>query len=781
MPRVPSEFVPQVPLQDGQMPAYQAPEVVPMRSFAGEQQAEMGNTMRNTGNVVWRIGQIIQDEINEASIKEADVKFAAAANDILKGENGYLTTANKEAETRFGDADSALRSAANTILDGLDNDAQRTTFRQIAGRSLLQYESQMADHRNKQVREFKRRESALRADMRADQAALVYDLHGETADYFEEVDAALDEARTVGTMDGLPTNSDQMKELERSTVIRSARGITRKLADRKDFQGALDYLDGLVRNSSSDNPQERRRGLREVDVEQIRSALMDRRSDQSSREFVESALTWGTQDTPSGTSNFLDPADSGERTVSDNGLMVTYKVSEGMPVRAPGNVVVESVDGDSIILTDNKGWTFRMNNVRPAAIDGRVPRVGDQIAKGKLVGIAVGKPTGPGSEGYSTFDYEASFGGEKRNPTTVNWTQPADGPVVPKKPVKLSQLIDMIDSSGMDIDTKRKAREYGKARFAEEAQYFGIKNAEVVGALKIKVAQENAANLQRPQPEKVFMTRSQLLDWIPEADRAFVTAEDIDSVMGDTETSIQARLLFAEGKMTRETLGQLRGAISNEDFRRYSEAVSNPKYANVSIPNNLLTEALYTAKLDHLVSPRKNSADEKRALFLRNELNRFIAQRQVAKGGEFEGEELQDLMDEFLQLMVAVPGGWFGGTTAVPYGGLLPEDEPSATSIGVPGGELSLPAMRQAVTWLNEAQFPVTTENIRAMTDGMMSLNDFGLTANERNKGYRPPSQLERLAVLDRMKSLNMKLTVENFKVAWKQILDWQKAMTADQ
>ena len=45
MPRIPSEFVPGAALQDGALPPVQAPgEVVPMRSYAGEQQAEMGNS-----------------------------------------------------------------------------------------------------------------------------------------------------------------------------------------------------------------------------------------------------------------------------------------------------------------------------------------------------------------------------------------------------------------------------------------------------------------------------------------------------------------------------------------------------------------------------------------------------------------------------------------------------------------------------------------------------------------------------------------------------------------
>ena len=75
MPTVPSSFVPQADTQDrGEVPL-QAPGVEPVRNLAADQQVQLGEAMTRVGNVAWNVGSNIQDAIDEAGAKAADVQF----------------------------------------------------------------------------------------------------------------------------------------------------------------------------------------------------------------------------------------------------------------------------------------------------------------------------------------------------------------------------------------------------------------------------------------------------------------------------------------------------------------------------------------------------------------------------------------------------------------------------------------------------------------------------------------------------------------------------------
>ena len=73
MPTVPTSFTPQVDVSTQGMPALEAPGVSAMRNAAPEQMQEMGRAQIQAGMTAYKIGERIQDEINEAETKAADV------------------------------------------------------------------------------------------------------------------------------------------------------------------------------------------------------------------------------------------------------------------------------------------------------------------------------------------------------------------------------------------------------------------------------------------------------------------------------------------------------------------------------------------------------------------------------------------------------------------------------------------------------------------------------------------------------------------------------------
>jgi hypothetical protein len=779
MPRIPSEFVPGAALQDGALPPVQAPgEVVPMRSYAGEQQAEMGNVMRNTGNVVWRIGQIVQDEMNEARVKASDVEFTNMANDLLEGKEGYLNTRGLTADRTFVDYETALKERANGILDSLDNDAQRNVFRQLAARTISQANSQMAKHRNTELRTYLVNETAARIDSKADAAVRAFDLHRFGPDYVQNIGAVNESVDQLASMRGIPLNSDQGIALRQSAMMRVVQGVTRKLADRNDYESALEYLDQVVSHSKSPDDKERKLGLKESEVAEIRSALMARRTPQMIKELVTSAYKTGQPNTPSGTHNMVAPVDNGEATISDDGLSVSYKVSDNMPVRAPTDVTVESINEAEgrVILVDKSGYTFTMVGVTARHADGTPMKLGDKVQKGKMIGFASADSDEPGS---ATFTYQASFAGTPRNPLTVNWLTPAEGPVTGKPPTKLSDLLSIIDNAGLSPENVASAKQFARQLWAQGDAEMEIKRAEVTYGLKIAAAEVDAANRALPvdqQDKRVVINEA----WLREqagADSPYVDAKMIDEVLETTETSAQARVMFASGRMTKSALRALRGAISNEDFRTYDAAVNDPKYQKVTVPQGLLDVMLHKADLGHLVNPTKGTTDEKRAMFLREGLNNWLAQKQVEFGRELERkEELPQAIAEYLNYQVErtrsflsfdyLMPDWTG-----PRGAVLPDEESSVRAKFGKGTFYDIDRADKLTATLNSLGYPISEGNVVALDGIITDLANIDTNKDGSATGIQKPTEQDINMILSVIQMRGRPLEQAEARAVWSEIL----------
>jgi hypothetical protein len=769
MPRVPSQFVPQVNLQDGALPPVQAAEVVPMQSYAGEQQARLGQATERLGNVTWRIGQIIQDEMNEARIKEAEVQLGSAAMKILKGQNGYLTTEGKVAETSFMPAADALDTEATKIRDELDNDMQRTMFTQLAQRNLLQYKGVMADHRNRKVREYNIEASSARADMYVDNAVQIYDLNGESSEYRQAVHTVNTEIDHMAALQGLPLNSPQAKALRQSAMTKIARGVVRRLADKKNFADAIGYIDQLVEFGKSSDPVQQRLGIKEADVAEVRSALLSAQADQTVKEVAMSVFMTGQPNTPSGTHNMVNPVEGGAMTVADDGLSVKYSMPEGTPVRAPANVTVESVSGGNVILVDNTGYTFRMEGVSAKDMSGRALKVGDKIQKGKLVGFAASDKDNPG---YASFTYLTTFNGIPRNPTTVNQLKPATGPVSSARPKTMSEGFKIIDAAGLPVDQRQRAKEYLKYLFTQSQLEMDAKRAEVEYGLKLAVAEQEAKNSQAAVQDKIVIDESWLRDKAGD-DVTYFDSEMRDSLLGATETSYSARLLFESGQMTRTALNELRGKISNVDFAMYHKAVNDPKYQKVTIDQGMLSSVLIDAKLEEYIDPPKGSTAERRALKLRENARIWLAERQVEKGEELTPDEKRQSLMEFLQYEATIKGWW---NKTVPRGALRPADAEAAV---VKFGELEYEVVAgdYLMRLLNTNGFPATTENAVALDEIIYNLKSLGQTAEDRSLSLTAPTPADIQLILSVMRQRDVPLTQVEAEKVYREISAIRKQM----
>jgi hypothetical protein len=120
MPTVPIIDSPSVSPEVGNAQPFVAPGVEPVKNFAPDQMVKQGTAVQNAGNTMMKIGEMIQDQIDDANTKAADSWYTSQAQNVLfdkdsgylnsigiKAKDGYAPTQEKLAKLR-SDAEVAL-------------------------------------------------------------------------------------------------------------------------------------------------------------------------------------------------------------------------------------------------------------------------------------------------------------------------------------------------------------------------------------------------------------------------------------------------------------------------------------------------------------------------------------------------------------------------------------------------------------------------------------------------------------------------------------------------
>ena len=250
MPTVPTSFVPQVaPQAPGEIGQFQAPGVQPMENLAGPQVARFGQAMTAAGNAAFRLGSAIQDGIDDATTKQADVLAVRGMQQVA---DRFLGTMGQQSEKEFEAAMGQLSQAGAAAMDTLQNDTQRAMFSPILARNMAMYQSRMSQHRNGQVRVWNTNEAVARSEVNADNAIFAYqqkdevDANGRPVGmirYAAYADTAVDEARKAGELMGYAPDSAQMQQLEQKVNDRIATGVVQSLVSQGKFAEAQEFLD----------------------------------------------------------------------------------------------------------------------------------------------------------------------------------------------------------------------------------------------------------------------------------------------------------------------------------------------------------------------------------------------------------------------------------------------------------------------------------------------------------------------------------------------------------
>lgn len=264
MPTVPTTFVPQVaPPEGGDIGNFVAPGVQPMEDFTGRQVERLGQTMVQAGNVAFRVGSAMQDAIDEANAKAADVLGIRGATPLMQQ---YLNTSGRDAEAQYEATLNGVRGALMAPADGMPNKTSRAMYEQVAARNMAQFEAQLNSHRLRQSKVYAANEAAARADARSDMAIMAHMQRDEidpmtgqrigmTA-YEANLGVALREVENAARLNGIPDDSAQMAAARQAVYDKVTQGVVGQYLESKDYAGAEAFLNDMAERQAV-NPKVR--------------------------------------------------------------------------------------------------------------------------------------------------------------------------------------------------------------------------------------------------------------------------------------------------------------------------------------------------------------------------------------------------------------------------------------------------------------------------------------------------------------------------------------------
>jgi len=387
MPTVPTSFVPQADIssQAGVAP-FEATPGQPAQNLAAGQAVELGNAMVQAGNVEYRIGAIMQDNLNDGNAKRALTQWQAQAQDVLRGQNGYFNAYGKDADTNYQATQDALSSSANSVMDGLGNDTQKAMFMQAASSHMTQYRAQMLDHKSKEAFRYAANESQAYVTSLTSEAINNSEFRDQvdqkgnpTGPFNAAAMAAIKQTRKWATSVGIPVNSQQMLELERNVTTAITGGVVNRLMLKDEYQAALDYV----------VEQKDKNYIDEKAAQSLLTSVSANRDRQMASQIEESISLYGTTTTTAGTSNNELPVKGGEyalvtRPGKDGatlfvGASITADV--GTPVVSPSDGIVIGKTGKETVIRMNDG-----SEVFFEGIDKSQLFEGQRLKRGEAIG-----------------------------------------------------------------------------------------------------------------------------------------------------------------------------------------------------------------------------------------------------------------------------------------------------------------------------------------------------------------------------------------------------------
>jgi len=232
-----------LPTQDatvGNMPAFQAPGVEPMRNFTGEQIQKAGQAVQSAGLTVVKIADRLQGELDDAQTKELYNSVASRVDEI---ETRYLTLKGKDAVDAAMKTRQDIEAAFEDVMGKAQNDVQRIMLRNSANVRLRSANSSIIKHSLVEQRDYDVKESGAQVDTFVNDA-IRYSAgwrspDGDFAIYYG---AAKDGANKLADKLGYEAKSAQREQLILKATNQIHGQVVQTQIDAQNLDQARDYL-----------------------------------------------------------------------------------------------------------------------------------------------------------------------------------------------------------------------------------------------------------------------------------------------------------------------------------------------------------------------------------------------------------------------------------------------------------------------------------------------------------------------------------------------------------
>jgi len=622
MPTVPTTFVPQVtPPGGGDIGQFQAPAVEPMRNYTGEQVQQFGQQLTRAGMTAFSIGDAMQDQIDEAAAKESDVAFLQQANEIMRGQNGYLNTAGKDAETSYVSVNEQLIQAGQASMDRL-NEGQKRLYQNVLARNMMTFQAQVQTHRDQQVKVYAGNEATARANQYVNLAIQDYkERDAVTTDglptgaYNTNLGVALNEIRTVGRLRGYAEDSAQMRELENAVYTQAAQGVVNRLMMDSQYQDGLDY----VRKQLELNRIDPAKG------DAMIASLDANRKRQMVDELTTNIRTTGVLDTPAGTGNFDQIIENGRINVDGTG--VNIEAPPGAPVNAPANGTITSVDGNTVTIETTDGTTLTLNNVD---VFGMLAE-GQTVTRGGLLGM-VGKDDAA-EDGLYRIGYTATRNGESIDPRNLNSLDNSDRDEA-RRPLTLRDALTVAERIP-EPEVRKQVQSNLRTQFAQEdalikEEYRGRMDA-ITEFLAVP-----GNNVGQIPPE--------LWGTLKPTDQAKLLSGQRET----DELVVMEEIARDPSVLTVDYLDKNRNRLTPGTYVKLLKDTADPsKMAQASVDADQLESTLVRNGLDTLAFP-KDVKEKTASLVFRDNVKQAISYEQTRLGRALNRDEKQHVIDTLL-------------------------------------------------------------------------------------------------------------------------------------
>jgi murein DD-endopeptidase MepM/ murein hydrolase activator NlpD len=624
MPTVPTTFVPQVnPPGGGDIGQFQAPAVEPMRNYTGEQVQQFGQQLTRAGMTAFSIGDAMQDQIDEAAAKESDVAFLQQANEIMRGQNGYLNTAGKDAETSYVSVNEQLIQAGQASMDRL-NDGQKRLYQNVLARNMMTFQAQVQTHRDQQVKVYAGNEATARANQYVNLAIQDYkERDAVTTDglptgaYNTNLGVALNEIRTVGRLRGYAEDSAQMRELENAVYTQAAQGVVNRLMIDGQYQDGLDYVRKQLELNRIDPAK----------ADAMIASLDANRKRQMVDELTTSIRTTGVLDTPAGTGNFDQIIENGRINVDGKG--VNIEAPPGAPVNAPANGTIKSVDGNTVTMETSDGTTLKFDNVYVFGLLAE----GQTVTRGGMIGM-VGKDDAA-EDGLYRIGYTATRNGEAIDPRNLNSLDDSDRDEA-RRPLTLRDALTVAERI-QDPEVRKQVQSNLRTQYAQEDALVREEYRNRLDAITEFLAVPGNTVGQIPPA---------LWGGLKRSDQNQLTLEQRKS----DEIGVMEELARDPSKLTVEYLDKHRYKMTPPTYLRLLKEAADPsKMIKASIEAETLQAILVRNGQRSLAFPRARDEDELTAsLLFRDAVKQRIALEQGESNREITRPEVEKIVRDLL-------------------------------------------------------------------------------------------------------------------------------------